>query len=124
MRKCWNENPLERPSAKEVSDNIKDWIFYPDGEINKELRSNIMEFINAPIGNNNFITEFHPQSCYKSRLLDFNSKEVNKILGSECLDYIVVDDKSSKKLDEIVESECLDDFIVDNIKSFDKTDKN
>ncbi|GES91927.1 kinase-like domain-containing protein [Rhizophagus clarus] len=74
-----------------------------------------MEFINAPIGNINLITESHPQVCYKSRLLDFTSKEVN--------DYIV-DDKPSEKLDEIVESECLN-CIVDNIKSSDtKTDNN
>ncbi|GES84533.1 kinase-like domain-containing protein [Rhizophagus clarus] len=74
-----------------------------------------MEFINAPIGNINLITESHPQVFYKSRLLDFTSKEVN--------DYIV-DDKSSEKFDEIVESECLD-YIVDNINTSDiKTDNN
>ncbi|GBB96735.1 hypothetical protein RclHR1_28180001 [Rhizophagus clarus] len=84
-----------------------------------------MEFINAPIGNNKRTTEFHPQACYTSRLLDFTSRKVNEILESECLDYIVVDDKSSKKLDEIVESECLDDCIVDNIKSYEiGTNKN
>ncbi|PKC05188.1 hypothetical protein RhiirA5_421219 [Rhizophagus irregularis] len=39
-----------------------------------------MEFINAPIGPNNLATEFHPQTCYTSRLLDFTSKELNEIL--------------------------------------------
>jgi hypothetical protein len=32
-----------------------------------------MEFINAPIGYNNLITEFHLQAYYKSHLLDFPS---------------------------------------------------
>ena len=108
MKRCWNEDPLKRPSAKEVSNIIKGWIFCPY-EISEELKSNIMEFINAPIGNNNFITESHPQACYTSRLLDFTSKKVNEVLESE---YIVVD-KSSKKLNEIVESECLY-YIVDD----------
>ena len=108
MKKCWDEIPLERLSAEEVSNIIADWIFKPyDNKVNEELKSNIMEFINAPIGNINLITESHPQVCYKSRLLDFTSKEVN--------DYIV-DDKSSEKFDEIVESECLD-YIVDNINT-------
>ncbi|GET01059.1 kinase-like domain-containing protein [Rhizophagus clarus] len=82
-----------------------------------------MEFINAPIGNINLITGFHPQACYTSRLLNFTSKKVNEVLESECLDCIV-DDKSSEKFDEIVESECLD-YIVDNINTSDiKTDNN
>ncbi|GBC04017.1 hypothetical protein RclHR1_05470008, partial [Rhizophagus clarus] len=141
MKKCWSEDPLERPSAEKISNIIADWIFYPetsddetsDGEINdnefsygkisKELKSNIMEFINAPIGNNNLITESHPQACYTSRLLDFTSIKVNEILESKYLDYLV-DDKSSRKLNETEESECLD-CVVNNIKLSDiKTDKN
>ncbi|GBB96108.1 hypothetical protein RclHR1_26860001 [Rhizophagus clarus] len=105
MKKCWNEDPLKRPSAEEVIDIIADWIFQPiDYEISEELENNIMEFINAPIGNNKLITESHPQACYTSRLLDFTSIKVNEILES--------DDKSNGKLDEIVVSECLD-CIVD-----------
>ncbi|GBB88073.1 hypothetical protein RclHR1_01460023 [Rhizophagus clarus] len=72
MKKCWDEDSLKRPSAIEVSDIIASWIFRPyDNNISEELKSNIMEFINAPIGNNNLITKSHPQACYTSRLLDF-----------------------------------------------------
>ncbi|GES77306.1 kinase-like domain-containing protein [Rhizophagus clarus] len=152
MKKCWNENPLKRPSVSVVKNIIGAWIFpdyesnnetsdnetsnnetsdnesseeFSDYKISKKLKSNIMEFINAPIGNNKRITEFHPQACYTSRSFNFTSRKVNEILESGCLDYIVVDDKSSKKLVEIVESECLDDCIVDNIKSFEiGTNKN
>ncbi|GBB96587.1 hypothetical protein RclHR1_02790010 [Rhizophagus clarus] len=118
------EDPLERPSASKVSKVIANWVFRPIN-LNKKLKNNIMEFINAPIGNNNLITESHshPQACYTSRLLDFTSKKVNEALESEYLNHIV-DDKSNEELNEIVESECLD-YIVDNIKSFDDgTDKN
>ncbi|GBB99644.1 hypothetical protein RclHR1_03590019 [Rhizophagus clarus] len=110
MKKCWNEDPLKRPSANRIRYIIASWIFRPC-KISKGLKSNIMEFINAPIGNNNIITESHPQACYTSRLLDFTSKKVNEVLESECLDYILVDDKSSENLNETGESECLDYII-------------
>ncbi|EXX54397.1 Kic1p [Rhizophagus irregularis DAOM 197198w] len=82
MKKCWNEDPLKRPSALKVKDVIDNWIFRPY-KVSEELKSNIMEFINAPIGHNNLATESHPQTCYTSRLLDFTSKELNEILESE-----------------------------------------
>ncbi|GBB96465.1 hypothetical protein RclHR1_02760018 [Rhizophagus clarus] len=114
MKKCWSEDPLKRPSAKEVSNIIADWIFHSNGETSEVSESNIMEFINAPIGNNKLITESHPQAYYASRLLDFTSIKVNEILESKYLDCIL-DDKSSRKLNEIEESECLD-CVINNIK--------
>ncbi|CAB5390873.1 unnamed protein product [Rhizophagus irregularis] len=85
MNKCWNEDPLKRPSSKEVCDIIYGWVNPPYNieNINEELKCNLMEFINAPIKHNNLATKFHPQTCYTSRLLDFTSKELNEILESE-----------------------------------------
>ncbi|GBB92849.1 hypothetical protein RclHR1_20660002 [Rhizophagus clarus] len=115
MKKCWNEDPTKRPTAKEVSDTIADWIFQPNNnEIREELKSNIMEFINTPIGNSNLITESHPQACYKSRLLDFTSKKVNEVLESGSLEYIV-HDKLSIKSNETVESGSLNNCIIKKI---------
>jgi serine/threonine protein kinase len=98
MKMCWNEDPLKRPSSEEVLDIINKWIAltYERSveDIDEELKSNIMEFINAPIGHSKPITEFHPQACYTSRLLNFTSKKLNEILESECLDCIVNDIKS------------------------------
>ncbi|GET01617.1 kinase-like domain-containing protein [Rhizophagus clarus] len=62
--------------------------------IDEKLKSNIMEFINAPIRHSNLITTFHLQACYTSRLLNFTSGKLNEILESECLDCIVSDMKS------------------------------
>ncbi|GBB96434.1 hypothetical protein RclHR1_27530002 [Rhizophagus clarus] len=87
MKKCWNEDPLKRPSASEVYGIIEKWIFRPCSD--KNSIENIMEFINAPIRNNKLITESHPQACYTSRLLDFTGIKVNEILESECLDCVV-----------------------------------
>jgi serine/threonine protein kinase len=98
MKKCWNNDPLKRPSSKEVSDIIKNWIILPLGmkikNISEELKCNIMEFVNAPIGNSNITTESHLQACYTSQLLNFTSKKLNETLESECLDCIVDDIKS------------------------------
>ncbi|RGB29782.1 kinase-like domain-containing protein [Rhizophagus diaphanus] len=55
MKKCWNEDPLKRPSSKEVLNIIEEWIFYFPEKINDKLLSNIMEFINAPVRPNSFI---------------------------------------------------------------------
>src|ERR1700754_1015239 len=60
MKKCWDEDPLKRPSTLEVIGIINNWISRPyTNEISKE---NIMEFINAPIGHNKLATRSHPKA--------------------------------------------------------------
>ncbi|GBC08300.1 hypothetical protein RclHR1_00800027 [Rhizophagus clarus] len=92
MKKCWNQNPLKRPSASEVKNIIIKWIYRPHGSFkdDEELISNIMEFINSSVVNNKPAFESHPQAFYTSRLFDFTSTEINK-----CLDCSVDDIKSS-----------------------------
>jgi serine/threonine protein kinase len=84
MKKCWDKDPLKRPSASEILNIIKNWIYLPSDmkikNISQELKNNIMEFINAPILNNDLITESHSQAYYTSRLLDFTCKELSEIL--------------------------------------------
>ncbi|GES80796.1 kinase-like domain-containing protein [Rhizophagus clarus] len=96
MKKCWDEDPLKRPSAHEVHKIIEGWIFQLyNGEISEGLKSNIMEFINAPIGNINLTTGFHSQAFYTSRLLDLTSKELNKNL-KEPQELIILRQKNSQ----------------------------
>ncbi|EXX55970.1 Sps1p [Rhizophagus irregularis DAOM 197198w] len=87
MKKCWNEVPLNRPSSEEVLDIIEKWIFLPYGkkieDINEELKCNVLEFINAPIGHNKLATKSHPKASYTSLLSNFTNKELNKIPESE-----------------------------------------
>ncbi|RGB39120.1 hypothetical protein C1646_804433 [Rhizophagus diaphanus] len=89
MKRCWNEDPLKRPSASEVLDIIAGWIILPFemkiDEIDKELKCNIMEFINAKIGCNKLITKTHSQVCYTSRLISFASEKLDEFLESKCL---------------------------------------
>ncbi|UZO05151.1 uncharacterized protein OCT59_025511 [Rhizophagus irregularis] len=84
MKKCWDGDPLKRPSSGKILETIEKWVLYPKDkkieDINEELKCNIMEFINAPIGHNNLATESHSQACHTSRLLNFTSKQLNEIL--------------------------------------------
>jgi serine/threonine protein kinase len=109
MKKCWDEDPLNRPSASEILNTIKDWIYLPSDmkikNISKELKNNIVEFINAPIENNNLITEFHPQAYYTSCLLDFTTKELNEILkGSLGLKFFELK-QNQKMIAEVFQTE-------------------
>ncbi|GBC27549.2 kinase-like domain-containing protein [Rhizophagus irregularis DAOM 181602=DAOM 197198] len=110
MKKCWDENPLKRPSSKEVLNIIKNWIASPYNvkvkDFNGKLKYYIMEFINAPIGNdNNLATESHSQAYYTSRLLDFTSKQLNEILESRDLLVYYSSRSTSGIVNEILESE-------------------
>ncbi|UZO05147.1 uncharacterized protein OCT59_025507 [Rhizophagus irregularis] len=121
MKKCWDGDPLKRPSSKEVLNIIHEWIFLPSGkkieDINEELKCNIMEFINAPIGHNNLATESHSQACYTSRLLNFTSKQLNEILESK-------NSQTSVQVSEMLISEDLNECIF-NLKKLDiKTNEN
>ena len=113
MKKCWDEDPLKRPFASEVLNIIEKWVNpgYNLEDISEDLKSNIMEFIEAD--NNSTVSKTindkpipnpHPQAYHTSRLLDF-TKNLNEILDqeenerlllqqSECLDCIVTDLKS------------------------------
>ncbi|CAB4438878.1 unnamed protein product [Rhizophagus irregularis] len=128
MKKCWDEDPLKRPSSEEVFNIIEKWIILPREkkikDIDEELKCNIMEFINAPIGYDKLATKSHPQACYTSRLLNFTSKKLNEIIESkdsqayhashsDLNDYIIRDlgsldikteENTSKNLNEILES--------------------
>ncbi|CAB5372454.1 unnamed protein product [Rhizophagus irregularis] len=121
MKKCWDKDPLKRPSSKEVLKIIYEWIFPPYGkkieEINEELKCNIMEFINAPIGHNNLATESHSQAFYTSRLLDFTSKQLNEILESK-------NSQTSVQVSEMLVSGDLNECMF-NLKKLDiKTNEN
>ncbi|GBB94065.1 hypothetical protein RclHR1_22860001 [Rhizophagus clarus] len=95
MKKYWDGDPFKRPSAKEIVKIIDNWIFYPYyNEINEELKSNIMEFINSPIVHNKITVKQHPQAYYTSHLLDFTSKTLNENLESECFDCLISEMKS------------------------------
>ncbi|EXX56647.1 Sps1p [Rhizophagus irregularis DAOM 197198w] len=84
MRKCWDKDPLKRPSSKEVLNIIGKWIILPYGkkinDIDEELKSNIMEFMNAPIGHNNLNTESHPQANHASCIHNFTSENSDVIV--------------------------------------------
>ncbi|GES83861.1 kinase-like domain-containing protein [Rhizophagus clarus] len=70
MKKCWSEDPLERPSAEKISNIIADWIFYPETSDD--------ETSDGEINDNEF-----------SYVDDKSSRKLNETEESECLDCVV-----------------------------------
>ncbi|CAB5369183.1 unnamed protein product [Rhizophagus irregularis] len=121
MKKCWDEDPLKRPSSGKILGIIYEWIFLTSDkkieDINDELKCNIMEFINAPIGRNNLATESHSQAYYTSRLLNFTSKQLNEVLESK-------NSQTNVQVSERLVSEDLNECMF-NLKKLDfKTNEN
>jgi serine/threonine protein kinase len=119
MKKCWDEDPLKRPSASEILNIIKEWIFFPnDVKISEELKMNIMEFINAPIRYNNLTTKPYSQAYYTSRLLDFTSKELNEILerSLELIQFFELKFSELKQNQKNIEQKLENSQIELNIK--------
>src|SRR5215212_10289658 len=58
MEKCWDKDPLKRPSALEVSNIINKWLKpgYKIEDINEDLKSNIMEFMESDENSTTFKT--------------------------------------------------------------------
>ena len=73
MEKCWNADPLKRPTALEVKNLIKVWLdgFY--GNIKENFENDIMEFQNADSEQKQIkpIAKSHPEAYHTSRSLDF-----------------------------------------------------
>jgi serine/threonine protein kinase len=113
MKKCWDEDPLKRPSASKVLNIFKNWIFLPSKNImikniNKELISNIIEFINSPIEHNNLIIKSHSQVFYTSHLLGFTSEELNEILeGSLELKFLELKQQKEDNEQELLKLEMI-----------------
>ena len=111
MKKCWDLDPLKRPTASELNFIIKNWLDYSirydstheiaDEEVRKhletiedeQLRKDIVEFWKADkafktrrndttTSNSKPIAKSHPQAYHTSRLLDF-TKQLNDILEKE-----------------------------------------
>ncbi|RGB37336.1 kinase-like domain-containing protein [Rhizophagus diaphanus] len=81
MTKCWDKDPSKRPTALEVLNIIREWIVLPYKkkieDLSEELRYNVMEFINAPIGYSKLNTEFHPKAYYISHLTKDLTQDLN-----------------------------------------------
>ncbi|RHZ86170.1 hypothetical protein Glove_54g140 [Diversispora epigaea] len=71
MEKCWNFEPLNRPTAKELKSQLEKYIS-DDNEIRKQVNKQINV---ANKSNKNFIqydpNEMHPEAIYTSRHLPF-----------------------------------------------------
>jgi serine/threonine protein kinase len=73
MEKCWNFEPFDRPTAKELKTQLDK---YTSNDDNDEIRKHVNKQVNAANkSNKNFIqynpNEMHPEAIYTSRHLPF-----------------------------------------------------
>ena len=76
MEKCWDSEPLKRPTAKELKSQLDKYDDGDDDDDDNEIRKQVNKQVNvANKSNKNFIkydpNEMHPEAKYTSRHLHF-----------------------------------------------------
>ncbi|CAG8450755.1 8633_t:CDS:2 [Cetraspora pellucida] len=61
MKKCWEKDPLKRPSAKQICEILIEW--HSDANILLELELNKSELLKDP----------YPDNVYRSKFINFTS---------------------------------------------------
>ncbi|RHZ69104.1 hypothetical protein Glove_290g128 [Diversispora epigaea] len=101
MEKCWNFEPLNRPTAKELRSQLYKYIFN-NNEIKKQVNKQIND---ANKSNKNSIqydpNEMHPEAIYTSRYLPFVKSKNFETLKTKQWDFVIPDDI----IEEVEESE-------------------
>ncbi len=118
MKKCWNEDPLKRPNASEISNTIKNW-YEIIGDIDKTLNNIendiLLEFWKAEEKqtdiqtNDKPIIKSHPQAYHTSRLLDFTEK-LNEILDQKDKEIYGYNNNQSNRLFETGISQSIGNY--------------
>ncbi|RHZ87314.1 hypothetical protein Glove_37g86 [Diversispora epigaea] len=94
MEKCWDFEPLKRPTAKELKIQLNKYYYSFDEEIRKQVKT-------ADISNKNFIqydpNEMHPEAIYTNRYLSFQKpkKFEANTHDTKPWDFEIPDDKEN-----------------------------
>ena len=85
MKRCWDHNPENRPTAKEILDYFKE-----HGSFNNSRAKRIIELAEAKrqeiINSEKYLLDarnyrHHPESCYTSRLLNESIQQAESLLN-------------------------------------------
>ncbi|RHZ82890.1 hypothetical protein Glove_103g77 [Diversispora epigaea] len=92
MEKCWNFEPLNRPTAEELKSQLEKYIS-KDNEIKKQVNKQIND---ANKSNKNSIqydpNEMHPEAIYTSRHLPFVKSKKFETLKTKQWEFVIPDD--------------------------------
>ncbi|CAG8653577.1 7299_t:CDS:1, partial [Acaulospora morrowiae] len=65
MMRCWDDDPCQRPSAKDLYDNIKFW--WLDAE-----KFRLLDEFNNSVNSESYCNlKIHPEAIYKSRFISY-----------------------------------------------------
>ena len=99
MKKCWDHNPENRPTAREIYDCLRKYEQYGGIEEKREIiksaeakRQEIIESDEFLLDTKNY--KHHPESFYTSRLLNESIKQAESLLRSA---YCISNDDNSIK---------------------------
>ncbi|RHZ73656.1 hypothetical protein Glove_230g124 [Diversispora epigaea] len=97
MEKCWNFEPLNRPTAEKLDIQLNKYLSY-DNEIRKQVKKQI---IAANKSNKNFIQYdpnlMHPEAIYTSRHLPFLKSKKIQTHDTKQWDFVIPDDIIEEK---------------------------
>ncbi|CAB5364564.1 unnamed protein product [Rhizophagus irregularis] len=95
MKRCWDSNPNNRPSAIEIYELIelfRDSCYYSmdkDKEIEKQFKeAEEYRKVNYSLIENSQLTNHHPQAYYTSRLLNPFTRDLSND-DTDCLDCMI-----------------------------------
>ncbi|RHZ73058.1 hypothetical protein Glove_233g47 [Diversispora epigaea] len=92
MEKCWNFEPLNRPTAKELKSQLGKYNYSCNSEIKKQVNKQINV---ANKSNKNFIqydpNEMHPEAIYTSRHLPFVKSKNFETHNTKQWDFVIPD---------------------------------
>src|ERR1043165_8652188 len=82
MEKCWNEDPLKRPTASEIKDLIKIWWDGLYGIIKENFENDVIEIQKADLEQKQIrpIVKSHSEAYHTSRSLDFINELIENMV--------------------------------------------
>ena len=86
MKKCWDHNPENRPTAKEIKDCLHEYYRYDRTKEKEEIIKLAEAKRQEIIKSENFLTDtknykHHPESFYTSRLLNESIEQAGSLLN-------------------------------------------
>ena len=81
MKRCWDHNPENRPTAKEILDHLKEHDPFTKGVIGlaEAKRQEIINSEKHLLDSRNY--RHHPESCYTSHLLNESIQQAESLLN-------------------------------------------
>jgi hypothetical protein len=90
MKECWNEDPQNRPKAKQIHEKVNKWRFE---YLNEEEFNNANRYTRQQCSKKS-----HPGAVYHSRIIPHITRPAFNYLHKSCCNEDIVDDNEWEQL--------------------------